>query len=464
MHNNRKRTGRTALLMVSFLWLSACISHQQYRHDYHPCVSASPEADCQTSAIQVYQSPAAESQGYLLGFVEFDDQGHLWDRQQMRRVLDQFAEAGARRDLLMVVFAHGWKHSARAGDDNIDKFRATLRHLSAMETALSKQSGKPARQVAGVYLGWRGGSVSVPLLKELTFWDRKNTAHKVGYGGVTEVLSRLELLRITKHAVARRDQQESDTRLVVIGHSFGGAVVYSALSEILEHGFVHTQGPAGQVSNTVGFADLVVLINPAFEAIRYSSLSDMSTERGTYFVGQLPTLAVLTSEADRATRFAFPAGRWFSTLFEKERQVKRPNPVRRQPESIDEGKANITTIGHFEPYQTHYLRASEVLTDEQPARFDVATEVALFVAASDAWEQDRPGSRIVFNGSTLERSLSSAGRNPYLNIYVDGELISNHNDIYDPRIESFVRQLILIASQSRELADRQQLRNEVRKP
>ena len=463
MHCKYKRVCKN-LLLVPILLLTACISHQQYRNDYSLCISAVPETDCQSSALQEYRNPAIEGQEYLLGFVEFDDQGQLWDRDQMREVLDQLAVESVNQDLLMVVFAHGWKHSAKAGDDNIEKFRGTLKHLSAMESAISKNSGTAPRKVAGVYLGWRGGSVSVPLLKELTFWDRKNAAHKVGYGAVTEVLSRLELLRKTKHAVARGDGEESDTRLVVIGHSFGGAVVYSALSEILENGFVHTHGPEGLVSNTVGFADLVVLINPAFEAIRYSSLSDMSTERATYFASQLPKLAVLTSEADYATKFAFPAGRWFSTLFEKERVVQRHNPISKQDETIDEGKANVATIGHFEAYQTHYLRASAVLTDEQQATFDVSTEVALFVAASDNWEQDRPGSSIVFNGSTLKRGPNSAGRNPYLNIYVDGELISNHNDIYDPRIESFVRQLILISSQSKDVENRKLLRDEVMKP
>jgi len=43
-------------------------------------------------------------------------------------------------------------------------------------------------------------------------------------------------------------------------------------------------------------------INPAFEAELFSSLSDMSLERATYFESQLPVLAVLTSETDDATK------------------------------------------------------------------------------------------------------------------------------------------------------------------
>src|SRR5262249_19573985 len=155
---------------------------------------------------------------------------------------------------------------------------------------------------------------SLPVIENLTFWDRKNTAHKVGHGEVTEVLNRIDQLRQVKDAQSARGSSRS--RLIVVGHSFGGAVVFSALEQILEERFVRTAGPAGTSTDVVGFGNLVVLVNPAFEALLYSPLSDMSTERATYFESQLPVLAIITSEADDATRIAFPIGRWFSARFE----------------------------------------------------------------------------------------------------------------------------------------------------
>ena len=213
-------------------------------------------------------------------------------------------------------------------------------------------------------------------------------------------------------------------------------------------------GPAGQVSDTQGFGDLVVLINPAFEALLFSPLSDMATERGTYFASQLPVLAILTSEADDATRVAFPAGRWFSTFFEKERTVTRKNGVTGMEEQIDEGAANITAVGHFDPYKTHYLRATESGQAEPQTAPPAESAVRTFFDVSRSWEQDKQGSKITFEGSVLERSETSAGRNPYLVIRVDKELINDHNDISDPRIASFIRQLILISSQSSDPAER----------
>jgi hypothetical protein len=294
-------------------------------------------------------------------------------------------------------------------------------------------------------------------VKELTFWDRKNTAHKVGHGGVTEVVSRLELVRKTKDATVG-EQGRSRTRLVVIGHSFGGAVVYSALSQILMTGFVDTVGPAGASTDVKGFGDLVVLINPAFEATRFAPLSDMANERRSYFASQLPVIVILTSEADDATKRAFPIGRWFSTFFEKHREETRKNGVTGEDEVIDQQKANITAVGHFDPYRTHYLRAAGEVGAERPDHPAVEVTVKRFFDVSGRWENDAPGSVIEFEGSVLERTANSAGRNPYLVVSVGEQLMRDHNDIDDPRIASFIRQLILIAGQSADLEERQLMR------
>ena len=83
----------------------------------------------------------------------------------MYSVLEAIEYAGGREDLLLVVFVHGWKHSAAAADDNIQLFRQALGNLSSMEQPTSRQAGKEPRKVVGVYLGWRGGAVSAPWVK-----------------------------------------------------------------------------------------------------------------------------------------------------------------------------------------------------------------------------------------------------------------------------------------------------------
>ncbi|MDP6183530.1 MAG: hypothetical protein QF609_06915, partial [Gammaproteobacteria bacterium] len=208
----------------------------------------------------------------------------------------------------------------------------------------------------------------------LTFWDRKETAQKVGRGSVTEVLERLELVKLNKNAALANELQRKQfskcregtastqacfenalkesrrkgrTRPIVIGHSFGGAVVYSAVSQVLkDRHFPVKSSPNNPGSSNgnnehavEGFGDLVVLINPAFEANFYSTLENMTNEKRTYSSHQRPVLAILTSEADDATGKAFPAGRWFSTIFETERTVKTKSAVNpKEQRTINQGQ------------------------------------------------------------------------------------------------------------------------------
>ena len=201
----------------------------------------------------------------------------------------------------------------------------------------------------------------------------------------------------------------------------------------------------------------MVLINPAFEAERFSALSNAANERRTYFSSQLPVLAVLTSESDKATKYAFPIGRWFSTLFEKTRDVERPNAVTQETEIINQRKANVSAVGHFEPYRTHYLDVAPESTRDETLTLEADIQQYYRTAAS--WENDKPGSIIKFAGSILERTENSVGRNPYLVIRVNRALIRNHNDLDDPRIANFVRQLILISGQSKNPDERKMHRS-----
>lgn len=432
-------------VLILLMVLGGCAPFVQYRTEYDLCVNPTSELsrDCENHAILEF--PAADGARYLLNFIEFDDQGQLWDRKQMWAVIDKLSAEAASKDLLITVFVHGWKHNAEHTDKNIQTFRNVLAGLSENELLISKKTGRPARQVAGIYLGWRGGSITTPVVEDLTFWDRKNTAQKVSRGGVTEVLNRLELLKRVKENVS---QGNSNTRLVIVGHSFGGAIVHASLVQILENRFVRTLGPVGVQSDVEGFGNLVVLINPAFEALQFASLSDMSAERGTYFKSQLPVMAILTSEADKALGNSFPIGRHLSTFFEKDRDIRRTNAVTQQEEIIDEGEANVTAVGLFQPYETHRLYPPHNLPKGVAGQSSSSESVSSALAAKSAWEDDKPGSKIPIAGLTLERSNISAPRNPYLVMRVDKNLITDHTHIDDGRIIEFIKQLILISTTS----------------
>ena len=439
--------------------LSGCAAFKQYRIDYHPYVNTAPDVPNEGKALQEVRDSSPADPGYLLGTIEFDDQGQLWDPIQADAVIQQIDSdiVGHPDDALIVVFVHGWKHNAVPHDPNLVSFGEALDRLSRTEAALSRHQHRAKRKIVGVYMGWRGASITAPVLKELTFWERKSTAQKVGHGDLTAVLTQLDQIRLARDREAQESHTRSRTRLVIVGHSFGAEAVYSAVGQIMAQRFVATEGPATVGSDIEGFGNLVVLVNPAFEASQYAPLSDLSTARGTYFTSQLPLLAILTSEHDQATGTWFPIGRWFSTRFEKERVVPRLNPISHQTERIDQRESNLRAVGHFELYRTHRLAAAAAVpagTREQTAEASAKSVDTV----SEQWENDHPGSVIAFPGTELTRTDRSAGRDPYLVVSVDPALIPDHNYIWNDKVEEFIAQLVLVSSQSADLEERKQER------
>src|SRR5881394_2106082 len=105
--------GTIMLSLVSLM--PGCAPLKQYRTEYR----SEPGSLTETNAIE-------ETSTNLLGFVEFDDHGWLWDADQMRTVVKRIADEDKKQALLIVVFAHGWKHNASFNDPNVVSFRNVL--------------------------------------------------------------------------------------------------------------------------------------------------------------------------------------------------------------------------------------------------------------------------------------------------------------------------------------------------
>lgn len=422
--------------LLSVLVFSGCAQNSAYRTNYQSCVYTQ-SGDCAVHAVQ-HHAPG-QSGEYYLSFIEFDDQGQLWDREQLHTVLSSYHPLAGIHDVLLVAFIHGWHHNADPEDGNIQEFRRLLTKLSQAES-----NGGTGRKVLGVYIGWRGESITMPVINATTFWERKNTAHKVGQQGVTEVLLRLEEIVNVKAGMDRAEPQPLKSRLVTIGHSFGGAVLYTALQQILEDRFIDSRKYKTSTGDANGLGDLVVLMNPAFEALRYATLYDISQDYcRSYFPSQLPKLAILTSEADRATGWAFPLGRFFSTFFETHTTLDRHNCTgigKINPMEIAEGEADRHTVGHFEPYLTHRLSPLTTPTPEKRStKFN-------YRALQNRWSQQKLSGSFTFENTQLIHLGKTVPNNPYLNIQVDRHLIKGHNDIWHDDIVSFLRDLIMIST------------------
>jgi hypothetical protein len=279
------RRARALLALVVALLGGGCVRERLYR----------PESVVHTDA-------------YDLAFIEVDDQGELWSFPQVLAADQLIRDAGAAPNgVILNVFIHGWQHNASPKDENVAGFESLLTQIDGLERT---RAGPSARRTLGVYIGWRGKAARLRLLAPFTFFSRMRSARRVAGTPLTETLFRLLL--------AGRSNANNTT--VVMGHSFGGLVLETALSQA----FIGALSSAlAQDLREVRFpADLVLLINPASQAIQAKQLIDILGRHHLKFqrtdaegrVYDVPLVVSMTSTADLATRGLFPVGMRFKGI------------------------------------------------------------------------------------------------------------------------------------------------------
>lgn len=356
-----------------------------------------PSADAQYIQNRFYASKDGMPGDYYLSVVEFDDQGWFAERKQMDALfalLDTLEkedrETGGHT--LIYVYAHGWKHNANACDNNVMCFSHLLERTDLVEQSMNDEGSN--RKVVGVYVGWRGLPFETAL-NNVSFWNRKDTAARVGRGGVFELLTRLNDYRNNRmkdyclaslkqtqdserkskksfqwqrdnllkaypdcanytnstEVPRRADPGNAPTQLIITGHSFGGLVIYSALSHALMERAAKTITDANgtHYDRAKSFGDFVMLVNPAFEGSLYEPLFQIATHR-TYEDTQRPVMMIVTSTADSDTGSLFPIGRTLNTIFQRATSTEQTDSMRK-------------AIGHDVRYMTHQL-----VSDGKPAK------------------------------------------------------------------------------------------------
>ncbi len=397
--------------------ICGCVSQQQYRTGYDPITYPSTLTNAAQADIEI-------ATNYTLGYVEFDDQGWLFDHRQIDKITNEFSGEMKTNGLLMVVYVHGWKHNASSDDDNVVMFhKRILARLADNENSQTNEQLR--RRIVGVYVGWRGLSDDVPLLNDASFWNRKNTAERVGHGSVVELLSQLEDLRNQgndEYSDAIHAHQRAGTKLLILGHSFGGDIVYSATAPILTERMVqYHQGRGTNAAPPKGLGDLIVLINPAFEAARFETIHSLSTTNQSITASNC-TLAVFTSTHDEATGLAFPAGRTLTTLF-------------RTYENREQRRSDITAIGHYQPYISYNLKVTSPNADLRRSKNTETENTAAESARTikllkeklheNASKRHTSTNDVVFAFSQCELSPTTncAPASPIFNVAVDPKMI-----------------------------------------
>jgi hypothetical protein len=328
--------------------LASCTPHAPRRLAGTEAVETSVSLLSQPAVRKEVAGHSAEiHRDFDLAFVEFDDQGRLWNLEQVDNLKRTLASAVQRAEgagVGIIAFAHGWQHDARVCDDVVACYRSFLASLAAETAAAARLARADARppRIVGVYLGWRGRSVTTPWVAELSFWFRKAVAKRIGAGELVEVLAYLDQFSRQENEAGR------PATLSIIGHSFGGTMIYSALANPLKARLVEALEQRGRVpvdENVVrGFGNLVLLVNPAIEAAAFAPLHDLSRELEVYSSRQTPVLVVVGSETDKAARVWFRLGQKAETCM----QATGPRSQR---------VLLTTAIGNYDPFTTHRLEA-----------------------------------------------------------------------------------------------------------
>lgn len=234
---------------------------------------------------QAYHIPNARTAEGNLHVIEFNDQGepHLdsqWQALQQRIV--QTNDGGTTPELL--IFVHGWHHSANPTDENFIAFEHFYQQMAASDSQ---------RNLLGLYVGWRGDKYDPFWLdgsQDATSWiepldfptilQRKRVAKRIGQQGLSQLLDKLDVL-VSEHKLLR---------YTVIGHSLGGAVVLHASKDRIKKA----------IDNKQDNPNLFLLLNPAVPAKDYRPLDSLlSLDR------QKPSMVVLQSKGDFAVKEAF---------------------------------------------------------------------------------------------------------------------------------------------------------------
>lgn len=391
---------------------------------------------------------AQSSRSYSLQFVEINDQGYFRDRRQADSAIE-FAEQPPKiKDgrIYYVVYVHGWFHGPEMSDNHLPHLLEALGHLSRW-----RENG----EVRGIYIGWRGNPLNLPLLEYLTFWDRKNVSEEVGRGSLQEFLLRLE-------ATVQRNGAQN--KLVTVGHSFGASVVFNALSHTLVQRFVDAMNYAKDESlkngkpqpltiNPRGYGNLVVLINPAFEAMRflpiYSMVQHFTVPGEKELKPQFsfddtcrPYFVVLSSEADWATKVAFWKGRILSTIWESHDDIfiaDRNSPEMRKEHS--EWYMDRTTIGNYGEF-TSYKTLRRTKGKDETKQCDILKKEH-WKELRAIWEKnaDKKKSGMFPGIDFILEGPYDPSNSPFLLTSVDKSIIENHSDIGSMDLVCWIVQL-----------------------
>lgn len=233
-----------------------------------------------------------QSRRYHLAFVEMSDANDLHLPAQMtslRRHLRHERRNG--RNNYVVTYVHGWRHDAELKDRDVENFRVVLAYARAALNSRCVARGEYCdTTLTGVFASWRGRQFSEPPAMQgrggdpfivgagLTFWNRLDKSAELGRdgGALSRVLDQLDGTLTRDPASKRADKH------LIVGHSMGGNMLAHLMEgRVLEKLDQHRAPPVGGFGREFRpvLGDLVVLLNPAAKAAKWTSIQRLERKR-----------------------------------------------------------------------------------------------------------------------------------------------------------------------------------------
>jgi hypothetical protein len=363
--SNSKRRWPLLATLFGLLSIAGCVHYGQFRDD---------RPNDPKGAHKSIWLPEKETK-YYLGFVEVDDFGELFDRTQLNHVMNLIQQAkknSPSKNAIVVTFIHGWKNNASDDSGNVWGFREELRDISLKY---------PTHSVVGIYIGWRGAVTNLPVVKEFTFYDRRNAAIRIPGAHLTETLERI--MHETKSCIERCSEESAPgtgSVSIIVGHSFGGMVLERSLTQSVVGNILRQEAdrkedmrrwidrkqkglesaeslpPANEIRPP---ADLIAMVNEAAPATEAKQLLDLlKTHRMKLTVKtsdnqerEEPLFLSITSEGDAATGLLMPLGQYPSLITKQMRTYQHPDP----PEIKNQSTYYLHTSAHLPPLFSHLI-------------------------------------------------------------------------------------------------------------
>jgi hypothetical protein len=326
-------------VLLGLIFSSAgCLPNRAYRTQLPPCPPDPKGGVPSTCSVQIVKSAIGqEATDIPVAFIEFDDVGQAFNLGQIKAAEDAIQAAQQKHgQVVTILYMHGWQNNASDDAGNVPGFRRLLQQFQPKLTGYG---------LVGVYFGWRGATTGVPVAKDLTYWNRRDTATYIPGSNMTEAL--LRVARATKGP-----NYDGDSKLVVVGHSFGGLALERTVTQYFTRRVLET--PADQTFQP--FADLLVFVNEAAaatEAIQLLTMFHNHLEENSKY----PTIVSITSQGDLATKFVLPVGQGASLFKKSLRDYGPPYP----PDPFGIAKQvsyYLRSAAHIPELQSHLVGSS----------------------------------------------------------------------------------------------------------